>query len=64
MGTVDDVKLEEQYVKSILEQVERWHGQSPLSASTLDKAFNTGTYEGFKLIDGTEFPVQGWWELS
>ena len=65
MGTVDDVKLEEQYVKSILEQVERWHGQSPLSASALDKAFNTGTYEGFPgLIDGTEFPVHGWWELS
>ena len=46
------------------EQVDRLHGQSPLSPATLDKAFNTGTYKDFPgLFEGMQVPTQGWWEL-
>ena len=64
-GMTQKISLEPVFIESILKQVERWHGQTPLSPLALDKAYNTGTYKGFPgLIDGVEFPVQGWWELQ
>ena len=63
-GMGQKVELESKYVSILREQVDRLHGQSSLSPTTLDKAFNTGTYKGFPgLFEGTQVPTQGWWEL-
>ena len=59
------IELEKNFKDVLLKEINRWNGQSPLSAATMDKAMNTGTYKGFPgLIEGREFPIQGWWELS
>ena len=58
------IELEKTFRQVLLKEVDRWNSQSPLSASTMDKAFNTGTYKDFPgLIEGSQFPIQGWWEL-
>ena len=63
-GMTQKIALEEKFTSILQEQVDRLHGQSPLSPATLDKAFNTGTYKDFPgLFEGTQVPTQGWWEL-
>ncbi len=62
---LDRVSLETVFREKLLSEVERWNSQSPLSTTTLNKAFNTGSYEKFPgLIEGNAYPVQGWWSLE
>ncbi len=63
-GMVDKIELESKFVEVLRKGVDKEHGRNGLSQATMDKAFNTGTYDGFPgLFDGTQAPTQGWWEL-
>ena len=62
---MDKVSLEPVFRDKLLEQVDRWNSQSPLSTATLNKAFNAGSYKDFPgLIEGNAYPIQGWWSLE
>lgn len=62
---LERVSLESVFRDKLLAEVDRWNSQSPLSASTLNKAFNTGSYKDFPgLIEGNSYPIQGWWSLE
>jgi hypothetical protein len=64
-GVKGRVELESVYRDALLNQFDRWNSRNSLSPAAMDKAFNKGSYEGFPgLIDGSEFPVQGFWELK
>ena len=64
-GIMDKVQLESVFKESILDQVSKWNSRTPFSPGMMDKAFNQGSYQDFPgLIDGSEFPMQGYWELK
>ena len=62
---LDRVKLEPVFRDRLLKEVDRWNSQTPLSPTTMNKAFNTGSYKDFPgLIEGNAYPIYGWWSLD
>ena len=62
---LDKIALEPLFVETLLFELDRWHARTPVSTLTIEKAFNKGTFEGYPgLISGSDFPIQGWWELK